>query len=717
MEYQKVVPVFKAWAYSYCNKALDSFSDKSNLTDILFKRIWIISGPVIRKYTEQYIEAKNPFFALSEDLVPQEDIDTYITEVKSLLAGKDIDYFNDEYPLLSKRIKEQTTAFIDFVNEMIQRINLNKKDISKYLLSGKEFSEILGFCADGADVHNNGKFTTVVETDAGKFVFKPHDCKTDLLFKKICSTYFNTSIKVPDILYVNEDYSFEQFITNNPADTEEKASFYYENLGALCSLLTFLNGTDYHEENLLADGCCPVPIDLETVIMGVHPDTNDDVQMSAFSTSMFSLQSSNVQERETSALFDLSDYNVSCPVVNGKRESAVKYRSSFKRGFEKNYRYCLSNKDKLLKMLSEDPSLKIRILLRNTNYYAVFSDEVNSWKSLRGDISDSMLIEKLSSGMPGKVAAKEFSFMKKGDIPYFYVKPFSKSVFSLEGEVCENYFALTPFEYLKECLSKRNPDELEFELRVIDFLFDNAITNENKPRVITYKEEDPVKRAEELFKNIKDSFFVSPSGELIIIEVRNEQYAGARGIDLATGKTGIALFFAALYSASNNPEIKRESLELCNRLLRDVKNRIDVLFANELYKSVFIDDFGIKKALNLIGKYTGITFANDSVFKTLDHLNERKIINSLKSDSDTVYKDTLLSGNSAIADCLIEEYKKTKNTELLEKARQILLKPVYNYLPEHCPALFCSGLGDGASGIGYELIRLAKPELIDSVFN
>ena len=75
-------------------------------------------------------------------------------------------------------------------------------------------------------------------------------------------------------------------------------------------------------------------------------------------------------------------------------------------------------------------------------------------------------------------------------------------------------------------------------------------------------------------------------------------------------------------------------------------------------------------------------------------------------------------GNAAIADVLIEKYRETNDTKYLDKAWKILLsKNRYNYISEGYPSLFCSGLMYGASGVGYELLRLANPNAIDSVFD
>lgn len=149
------------------------------------------------------------FFAFDADLIPEEDINKSLLEVAGKINKGGCDFFEN------------------FFNGMVGRVKDHKNEISEKILKGKVFTEILSFFGDGADVHNDGKTSVVVTTDAGKFLYKPHDCKTDLVFKTICDKHFNDIVRVPEVLYAGEDYSFIEYITNNVASTENEAALFY----------------------------------------------------------------------------------------------------------------------------------------------------------------------------------------------------------------------------------------------------------------------------------------------------------------------------------------------------------------------------------------------------------------------------------------------------------------------------------------------------------
>ena len=52
--------------------------------------------------------------------------------------------------------------------------------------------------------------------------------------------------------------------------SEEEIRRYYRRTGHLLCLVYALNGSDFHYENLIADGEHPVPIDLETICHHRH---------------------------------------------------------------------------------------------------------------------------------------------------------------------------------------------------------------------------------------------------------------------------------------------------------------------------------------------------------------------------------------------------------------------------------------------------------------
>ena len=87
------------------------------------------------------------------------------------------------------------------------------------------------------------------------------------------------------------------------------------------------------------------------------------------------------------------------------------------------------------------------------------------------------------------------------------------------------------------------------------------------------------------------------------------------------------------------------------------------------------------------------------------------------------FRDHLCCGNSAAVEFLLEAGRRLERPELTAKARELLFsmreraekRGKYTLLPEGYAQTFDPSLFSGISGIGYELLRLAQPERIESL--
>ena len=92
-------------------------------------------------------------------------------------------------------------------------------------------------------------------------------------------------------------------------------------------------------------------------------------------------------------------------------------------------------------------------------------------------------------------------------------------------------------------------------------------------------------------------------------------------------------------------------------------------------------------------------------------------------DQKTLFRDHLCCGNSAAAEFLLEAGSRLKRPELTARAGERLFsmkeraekRGKYTLLPEGYAQAFDPSLFYGVSGIGYEMLRLAQPERIESL--
>lgn len=102
----------------------------------------------------------------------------------------------------------------DMMNEFIFRIHKHKNEICKTLLNGKKFTKINNISCGVIDTHNHGRITLLIDTDVGKFLYKPHSCMNNYFFYELYVKYFNDIIYIPKCLdYI--DYGFCEFVENH----------------------------------------------------------------------------------------------------------------------------------------------------------------------------------------------------------------------------------------------------------------------------------------------------------------------------------------------------------------------------------------------------------------------------------------------------------------------------------------------------------------------
>ena len=157
-----------------------------------------------------------------------------------------------------------------------------------------------------------------------------------------------------------------------------------------------------------------------------------------------------------------------------------------------------------------------------------------------------------------------------------------------------------------------------------------------------------------------------------------------------------------------------------NYKLEETECSNTLYFCEEFYDSSMCKIY--EKACELDINMT--LFVDDLTFSSLKNSendipnygkNLERAINSCMTHK-TMYRDHLCCGNASVADFMINLFLISRNNEYLEKAKALLLPETeYAYFPETYRNTFSAGLLFGASGVGYELLRLIKPEEIESV--
>ncbi len=119
-----------------------------------------------------------------------------------------------------------------------------------------------------SDRHDEGLQVLLVEfSDGSRVLYKPKDMSLEARLPQINEWLgaegFPFKLKFPASLE-KEGYGWSAFIRQEPCNSIEEVKAFFEHAGALLCLAHTLNGKDLLLENIVASGCDPVPIDLET---------------------------------------------------------------------------------------------------------------------------------------------------------------------------------------------------------------------------------------------------------------------------------------------------------------------------------------------------------------------------------------------------------------------------------------------------------------------
>lgn len=117
-----------------------------------------------------------------------------------------------------------------------------------------------------SDRHHGGRTVKIVTFASGKrVVYKPKPVALERVFSDF-QGWLNDQIAPgfrPMGVLDRGDHGWVEFIEHKPCETPEQVANYFRRAGALVAVIYALEGTDYHNENLIAHGEFPVPIDQE----------------------------------------------------------------------------------------------------------------------------------------------------------------------------------------------------------------------------------------------------------------------------------------------------------------------------------------------------------------------------------------------------------------------------------------------------------------------
>lgn len=193
--------------------------------------------------------------------------DAYEAFVEWMRNGGALEFFLAQ-PVLLRLMVVVVNRWIETTTEFLARLKADQHDLAALTTTSGPF--ILDDTTIVGDRHNHGRAVRSVTFTNGSIAFyKPKDLKIDAAWSELIRD-LNVlrppfCLRVPRVL-VKEGYGWTECITHDGCATPEMFADYFQRAGGWLCLFHLFSGMDMHEQNIIASGAHPVPVDLETLL-------------------------------------------------------------------------------------------------------------------------------------------------------------------------------------------------------------------------------------------------------------------------------------------------------------------------------------------------------------------------------------------------------------------------------------------------------------------
>ena len=255
--------MFKKYIYNYiCKHKADVVKYKMDTCEIdsfLYARIFELSIRTL--IFEMHFMKKNRTL---KGCTPEKRFNYF----EKITEGENFqNYISCKYPLLEERIIELIKNTYDFAFEIYENFEIDKNLIRSEI--NGDIDKICRLSFGKGDTHNNGRCVTIVTTNAGEIVYKPHSLACDKAFKKVLSWVNNKGAryKLKNVNFIDcGSHGWQECVQYEGELSNKEAEEYYYKCGQFLSLFYILGTTDMHFENVIVRRTDPCFIDLETMI-------------------------------------------------------------------------------------------------------------------------------------------------------------------------------------------------------------------------------------------------------------------------------------------------------------------------------------------------------------------------------------------------------------------------------------------------------------------
>jgi type 2 lantibiotic biosynthesis protein LanM len=533
------------------------------------------------------------------DIRPVPASDGYRAYIRQLLAARYAELL-DAFPVLTRHAVLLADQWVQQISVLVSRQHDDRAAIEATFEA--DAGQIQRLTPALSDRHAGGCRVAAVELSSGlRLAYKPRDVRLERIFNDWLLWLRRSGLDVvPRPLRVIDRgaYGWVEWAEQKDLASIDAVHAYFRSAGALVCLTHVLGGLDLHSENLVATSDGPVLIDTEMLLQPAtlplkDPSARDD---DADGGSLHSCLSSGLVSRivvdKRGTPFDVGGLQqapareLKVPMrrwldlqhdairfepvhrVHPMLRNDVRLHGEVQRpedfvddvcaGYEATYRFLEANR---VILLAPDGPLRgfaecrLRLLFRPSDEYATAQYVLAAPRYQRRGLDRSLAIETFARVFAGEVERPRlWPLVHDGrppleslDIPRPTLRADATDLEAPTGEVVRNLYAHSGIEATRRRLSALSADDLAYQIDQLRTALANPLTPTLSPlagRGGTYAASDALgAAAESVGLALLRRAHHGPDGSL--------RWTASRGrVDLYSGASGIALFFAALAAAS-----------------------------------------------------------------------------------------------------------------------------------------------------------------------
>lgn len=541
-----------------------------------------------------------------------------------------------EYSVLARRLTGAVNGWVGASLEFLGRLCTDWDALLETFDVTGEPGLLVGVKGDAGDPHRGGRSVLIAEFASGfRVVYKPRSLSVDLHFQELLEWLELRGARPPlRRLKIVErgTHGWVEFIRSCPCEDDDEVRRFYTRQGAYLALLYALEATDFHFENLIAEGEHPVLIDLESLfqprVMGAdirQPDLRLASQTATHSVLRVGLLPQRMLAKEGYEGLDMSGLgavagqlaperavrldNVGTDEMRVAREqpelpdglhrprlgaepvNASDYGEQIVEGFESMYRLLLREREALLTEggpLSRFAADEVRVIVRDTYTYSLLLNESLHPDLLRDGLDLERFFDRLWVGIEkhpyrARVIAAERADLLNGDVPFFSTRPDSRDLCGNAPAPVSDFFDATGLALVRKRMRLLCEDDLARQVWFIRASLTTLSVELTSAEWPGYEMTEPaaVADAETLIKAAR-----AVGDRLAEIALRGERDATWFGLDsvretrlalraldhnLYEGLPGVSLFLAHLGALTGDESYTRLARAALTTLRRQVE--------------------------------------------------------------------------------------------------------------------------------------------------